>query len=429
MTRLGVLVDSGSEVHVTTNIQMLVPSTIMPCDTQLVGITGDNVPLLAKYKGSVRLVKKDMRSIELKNVVYCPEIQIGEERGTNGEELQLLVSVDSIKEELELDVFFCHKTNNTYLQKDNVNVVTMTKTQHHKTTSAAGKSKKSLALRKNEKQGDCKETVTGDDETVPHDSGTQIVKPTGTVKDMKDNDDTPQSLHARFHPGETKAVIDFLAEGFGVPVAKILKRVCDACAYGKAKLKPRPKKTRFFPSKPGQRLSFDIFVSPWICIGNTKYFLIVVDDYSGYVWGYQLQHKHEVYDKLANCIARINTLLSLQSTTCVWAQDNNSVLSVAGIRGDGAKENWSKKVSKFCDEHGITKYMSLPHSQYQNGIAERNGGIIWQGAQTFLHYAQMPEKYQFICMLAYIHIKNRVPSTSTHRMGRIYPSKRYMGSH
>ncbi len=84
---------------------------------------------------------------------------------------------------------------------------------------------------------------------------------------------------------------------------------------------------------------------------------------------------------------------------------------IEGLRGDGGGENFTKELTKLTVKLGISLEESLPYSQYQNGSAERVGGIVWGGGQALRLAAQAPEREWYRSMCTYGYIKNRLPNS------------------
>ena len=66
----------------------------------------------------------------------------------------------------------------------------------------------------------------------------------------------------------------------------------------------------------------------------------------------------------------------------------------------------------WCKANGVMVETSVPHSAYQNGRAERLGGVVWQGGASLRYGGNLPNEDWLACCLAFIHQRNRLPSTS-----------------
>jgi hypothetical protein len=64
---------------------------------------------------------------------------------------------------------------------------------------------------------------------------------------------------------------------------------------------------------------------------------------------------------------------------------------------------------------------SVPHNQWQNGVAERLGGYIIEGGRALQFGGYLPESYWFRCVKAFSYIRNRMPNSKTHKDPRQTP--------
>ena len=84
-----------------------------------------------------------------------------------------------------------------------------------------------------------------------------------------------------------------LNEAYDVDVRECLDLPCDACAWAKAKHRPVEKGHTRPAQRAGERLSYDLFKAPCRSENGFRWLLVVVDDFSGYVWCFGLKKKSE----------------------------------------------------------------------------------------------------------------------------------------
>ena len=87
-------------------------------------------------------------------------------------------------------------------------------------------------------------------------------------------------------------------------------------------------------------------------------------------------------------------------------------VGIAELRMDGAGENTSAALKEHCDIEGIARELSNAHTPHQNGFAERAIGILWEGCQALRIAAGLPVKYWPYALIAFTHIRNRLPKFS-----------------
>jgi hypothetical protein len=106
-----------------------------------------------------------------------------------------------------------------------------------------------------------------------------------------------------------------------------------------------------------------------------KYYLIIVDDFSHYMWTFPLRFKSDVHDTLKNFVAYVNTHFhrTIETIQC----DNGTEF-----------DNLSNRL--FLAPHGTSLRFSCPYTSPQNGKAERAIRTINDILRTLLIQASMP---------------------------------------
>jgi transposase InsO family protein len=103
--------------------------------------------------------------------------------------------------------------------------------------------------------------------------------------------------------------------------------------------------------------------------GGKKYFLLVVDDCTCYMWAVLIRSKDEA----------LAALKKIKNST-----ETELRLKVMAIRTDRGGEFTSKVFSSFCDEVGIRHFLMAPYSPQQNGVVERRNQTVVGMAQSLL---------------------------------------------
>ncbi|CAI7799633.1 unnamed protein product [Closterium sp. NIES-53] len=115
--------------------------------------------------------------------------------------------------------------------------------------------------------------------------------------------------------------------------------------------------------------------------GREHYFLLVVDDYTGYTTVFPLLSKGEVLDVLIPWIRTVRLHL------CERFRQDLPVVRLPSDRDGKFSSNLSRDFS--CGE-GILKSFTLPASPQQNGIAERRIGLVMEVTRTSMIHAAAP---------------------------------------
>jgi transposase InsO family protein len=148
------------------------------------------------------------------------------------------------------------------------------------------------------------------------------------------------------------------------------ERICSACQAGKQVGTHHPHKNIMMTERPLELLHMDLFGSiAYISIGENKYCLVIVDDYSRFTWVFFLQEKSQTQETLKKFLR--------------WAQ-NEFALRIKKIRSDNGTEFKNSQIEGFLEEEGIKHEFSSPYTPQQNGVVERNNRTLMDMARTML---------------------------------------------
>jgi hypothetical protein len=131
-------------------------------------------------------------------------------------------------------------------------------------------------------------------------------------------------------------------------------KTCEACSFAKARQKNINKDWKGSSITPGERLYADISSIKGESYGGSKFWALVVDDYSGYCWSYFMKRKSDLKTTL---IGLLDELKNLNKT-------------VKFLRLDDAGENFA--LEKVCKQHhlGFQFEFSGPRNPQRNGKGE-----------------------------------------------------------
>jgi len=170
--------------------------------------------------------------------------------------------------------------------------------------------------------------------------------------------DVSWDWHARYGHINFRSLSDLSAKGMveGLPTVRRVEKVCDGCVLGKQHRKPFPHVSSFRANKGLELVHTDLCgqITPK-SIGGASYFLLVVDDYSRYMWVEMLRSKDQALESFKKVIARA---------------ENESDAKLKALRTDRGGEFTSHLFSVFCNEQGIKHYTTTPYSPQQNGVVE-----------------------------------------------------------
>lgn len=147
-------------------------------------------------------------------------------------------------------------------------------------------------------------------------------------------------------------------------------------------------------TKVFQRLCIDTCTIKSSNTNITRYFILIVDEFSKFVWIFPLRRRREGPVRVGQFIR------SLRARGCT---DQIDV-----VRSDGAKE-FVFSLSG-CLEPGTDHEVSAPyHSARSNSLAERSIRTLCQMARCSIQHARAPETVWAACLQHCCHIYNRIP--------------------
>ena len=87
-------------------------------------------------------------------------------------------------------------------------------------------------------------------------------------------------------------------------------------------------------------------------------------------------------------------------------------LNIKTLRSDNGGEYVSNDFNRFCDERGISRQFSNPHTPEQNGVAERFNRTMVESARSMLYHAKLPLTFWAEAVNTAVYVRNRSPTVS-----------------
>ncbi|GJS10352.1 retrovirus-related pol polyprotein from transposon TNT 1-94 [Tanacetum coccineum] len=159
----------------------------------------------------------------------------------------------------------------------------------------------------------------------------------------------------------------------GLPKFKYHKEhLCLSCEQGKSKRASHPPKP--VPnSKQRLHLHMDLCGPMRVaCINGNRYVLVIVDDYSPYMWVYFLISKDEAPEVIKTFLKKIQVLLQAP---------------VIIVRTDNGTEFKNQVLKEYFDSVGISYQSSSVRTPQQNGVVERRNRTLMEAARTMLIFS------------------------------------------
>jgi transposase InsO family protein len=116
----------------------------------------------------------------------------------------------------------------------------------------------------------------------------------------------------------------------------------------------------------------------YISIGGSKYYLVIVDDYSRFTWVFFLQEKLETQETLKGFLRRAQ---------------NEFGLRIKKIRIDNGTEFKNSQIEDFLEDEGIKHEFSSPYTPQQNGVVERKNRTLLDMARTMIDEYNTPDRF------------------------------------
>lgn len=187
------------------------------------------------------------------------------------------------------------------------------------------------------------------------------------------------------------------------------KNNCIVCCEGKQTRMPFPKK--------GYRAECILgLVHMDVCgpietrsIGGSRYFLIIVDDFSKMAFGYFLKSKGDVFNQVKHFVA-----MAENQTNCL----------IKIVRSDNGGEFCNKNFEAFFSQKGILHQLTTPYTPEQNGSAERMNRTVVEKAKCLMFDAKLDKRFWAEAINHAIYLRNRIPAAG---MGNKTPIEIWTG--
>ena len=101
-----------------------------------------------------------------------------------------------------------------------------------------------------------------------------------------------------------------------------------------------------------------------------KFYVILVDKFTGFTWLFLLKQKSEVFTVFLHFKALV---------------ENQFGSTIKTLRTDGGGEYTSNHFKSFCLDNGIQHQLSCPYTPQQNGVAERKHKQIVDSGLSIIH--------------------------------------------
>ncbi|KAD3640062.1 hypothetical protein E3N88_29285 [Mikania micrantha] len=169
---------------------------------------------------------------------------------------------------------------------------------------------------------------------------------------------------------------------------------CSACLKGKQHKVSFPPIGDSKSTGCLQLLHMDLFGPVQIMsMAKKKYCLVIVDDYSKFVWTFFLHSKGEVAKAIMNFV--------------LFAEKQYSI-PIKCVRSDNGTEFRNHLLDEFYLSKGIQRQYSIPRTPEQNGVVERKNRTLIEAARTMLADSGLPLTFWAEAVNTACYVQNRV---------------------
>jgi transposase InsO family protein len=201
--------------------------------------------------------------------------------------------------------------------------------------------------------------------------------------------------HARFGHLHFAALRKMGRDGLvkGMPLLSQVEQVCEACLAGKHRRSSFPHQAQRRATEVLQLLHGDICgpITPPTPSGN-RYFLLLVDDYSRYMWICLLSTK----DVTADAIKYVQA-----------ATERKTEKKLLALRTDCGGEFAATDFVKYCAELGVHLQLTALYSPQQNGVVERRNQTVVGTARSMMKAKALPGVFWGEAVMTEVYLLNR----------------------
>ncbi|UYV72349.1 hypothetical protein LAZ67_9002732 [Cordylochernes scorpioides] len=173
---------------------------------------------------------------------------------------------------------------------------------------------------------------------------------------------------------------------------------CEACIMRKLTRQPYHSVTTNCTTKPLELVHMDLCgPMPYQSLGGSKYFFVLVDDFSRRTFIYFLKNKDETLGKFEEFKARVENELNLK---------------MKDVRTDNSTEFTNHRFKNFLIKNGIHHQLSTTYSPQSNGVAERVNRTLIETARTLLFDSGLPMAFWAEAVATASYVKNCTPHRS-----------------
>jgi hypothetical protein len=148
---------------------------------------------------------------------------------------------------------------------------------------------------------------------------------------------------------------------------------------------------------PFDLIHLDLWTSPVVSVSGSKYYLVILDYYTHYLWTFPLKLKSDTFTTLSYFFAYVSTQFDR---------------TVKAIQCDNGREFDNSSTRFFLLSNGTQYRMSCPYTSQQNDKTECIIRLVNNVIRTLLIQASLPGRYWAKGLHTATYMLNRLPTTA-----------------
>ena len=145
----------------------------------------------------------------------------------------------------------------------------------------------------------------------------------------------------------------------------------------------------------------DVWTSPVPSISGYKFYLVIIDDFTHYVWSFPLLNKADVVPTFLKFCSYVPTQFRLP---------------IVALQTDNDREFDNYTMRRFLQAHGMAFRLSCPYTSAQNGKAERTLRTLNDSVRAMLLHASAPPQFWVEALATATNLINIQPCRATGTM-------------
>lgn len=172
---------------------------------------------------------------------------------------------------------------------------------------------------------------------------------------------------------------------------------CGDCQLGKGHHLSHPSSRRERATEVLERVHVDLAgpIEP-ASLSGSKYFMLIKDEFSGYMFVYFMATKSHVYQKIEQFVKEAS----------ITTQKRVKI-----IRSDNGLEFKNQGMTVLCAKEGIIQEFSAPYTPEQNGLIERANRTIGETARTMLQASELSLSLWAEAVNTAVYLRNRMTNS------------------